>query len=398
MLGDERRTVGASRRCNGVAAALACFALAACGADTVDGGGTDVSDAGTDTGADAADVSTDAAGDASADAVDTGADVADDAMADAATSDAAISDALDDVSGDTELDTSTADAAEDTAVDVIEDVDDFSGCRYGEPVAVGEIPDDVVETSGLARSRAHEDTFWIHGDSGQAAVLRAISGSGALLATLRIVDGDGAPLVMRDWEDMSAGPCDATGAGDCLYIGDVGDNAATRSSVTVLQVTEPAVLEDGDLTASAMTFTYETGPLDVEAFVVDAAANLTLLTKRPGENHVLSIPWEAGEGAVAVDRGTVGREIFTGFSPHMFTGADFDEALGHLIIRAYAEVFDCEVDPTDIGDIAAWRCREAPFGLELQGEAIAWAGDGAYVHISEARGAPVFRVECADAP
>jgi hypothetical protein len=48
--------------------------------------------------------------------------------------------------------------------------------------------------------------------------------------------GAGDRRAVTDWEDVAAGPCPG---GRCLYVADIGDNTASRPSVTVYRVPEP---------------------------------------------------------------------------------------------------------------------------------------------------------------
>jgi len=91
----------------------------------------------------------------------------------------------------------------------------------------------VVESSGVAVSRAHPGVLWTHNDSGDGPYLYATDLRGSDLGFLLV---SGASAV--DWEDMALGPC-PTRAGTCVYLADTGDNLETRPSVTVYAVPEP---------------------------------------------------------------------------------------------------------------------------------------------------------------
>lgn len=319
------------------------------------------------------------------------ADVAEDTAAD--TSEDAPVDADEDVAPD---------AAPDAALDVADASDDVeewtgTGCAsYGSALRVGELPASIVEVSGIVRSRVHDGVFWVHGDSGQPAEVYAISSDGTLLATARLVDADGAPIAMIDWEDIAAGPCETTGETECIYVADVGDNAAARDSVSMFRFEDPGTLEDTDVEVTQLRMTYEIGPADVEAVFVDDAAGVVLLTKGPGDTRLLQAEW-SDEPVVAADRGSIG-EHADRLSRALLTGADYSPSLARVLVRDYAGVTDCAVNPDDPGDLTAWDCRFGPAGREVQGEAIAWAEDGAYVHLNEDAGATLFRVDCETAP
>ncbi|MFT6400545.1 MAG: hypothetical protein ACJAYU_005323, partial [Bradymonadia bacterium] len=65
---------------------------------------------------------------------------------------------------------------------------DGSYVQYAETVESGRMSEDLYETSGIVRSRLHDDLYWIHGDSGQDHVARGINGAGEILAVLCVVD------------------------------------------------------------------------------------------------------------------------------------------------------------------------------------------------------------------
>ena len=102
---------------------------------------------------------------------------------------------------------------------------------------------DVPEASGLAISRRTPGLLWTHNDSGHDEVLYAIDQMGTLRGKVRV------PTRLRDWEDVSAAPCNK--GGDCLYIGDIGDNDKERDSYTIYRLQEPAQLDQGRLAVSA---------------------------------------------------------------------------------------------------------------------------------------------------
>src|SRR5882724_8681160 len=96
----------------------------------------------------------------------------------------------------------------------------------------------LVESSGVAVSRAYPGVLWTHNDSGDRPYLYATdlrgSDRGALLVP-------GAENV--DWEDIALGPCPTVTPtippapnSACLYIADTGDNLQSRSGATIYAV------------------------------------------------------------------------------------------------------------------------------------------------------------------
>ena len=89
------------------------------------------------------------------------------------------------------------------------------------------------ESSGIVASRRRPGLYWTHNDSGDGPTLYVTDSTGAGLGRV-VVDG----AQNLDWEDLAIGPCTRS-AGTCLYIGDVGDNNASRRSVSIYVVPEP---------------------------------------------------------------------------------------------------------------------------------------------------------------
>ncbi len=130
---------------------------------------------------------------------------------------------------------------------------------------------DLPEASGIAASRRMSDTLWAHNDSGEP-VLFALDRQGVVKGRLRLA---GATVV--DWEDIAVGPC---GDGSCIYVGDIGDNKLSRTSITVYRIPEPASINnDATVAAEAIHFTYPDGPHNAEALFVTGDARVFIVSK-----------------------------------------------------------------------------------------------------------------------
>lgn len=150
---------------------------------------------------------------------------------------------------------------------------------------------ELDEISGLAASRTHPDTLWVHNDGGNAPVLYAIGKRGGLVARFRVTG-----VANTDWEDIAAFDL---GGRHYLLIADTGDNGGLRHSAQLHVVEEPATLADGTLTPVwSIAFRWPDGPRDCEAVAVDAARGEVLLVSkkhRPPELFVLPLrPRKAG--------------------------------------------------------------------------------------------------------
>ena len=136
---------------------------------------------------------------------------------------------------------------------------------------------DVSEASGLAVSRDHPGLLWTHNDSGNDAVLFALDASGAMLGRVRV------PILMRDWEDISAAPCGSLRlrsgkARDCLYLGDIGDNSFNRRRIQVLVVAEPDPAAAETAHPEIVNVVYPDSAHNAEALFV-AGGRLFIVTK-----------------------------------------------------------------------------------------------------------------------
>lgn len=147
----------------------------------------------------------------------------------------------------------------------------------------------LTEISGLAASRRSPDLLWAHNDSGDGPLLYALDASGNLRGIVRI---EGATA--RDWEDMASFTLDGVA---WLLIGDVGDNASTRTDAMLYLVREPdpaALHPTRELTvapAARLPVRYSDGPRDCEALAVDPATRtIFLLSKRTLPVDLYTLP------------------------------------------------------------------------------------------------------------
>lgn len=149
------------------------------------------------------------------------------------------------------------------------------------PELLGALDDpELDEASGLAESRVNPGLFWSHNDSGGDPIVYAVAADGAVKGAFEV---SGAAL--QDWEDLDIGADPVTGA-PRLYIGDVGDNGAVRSEVTVWIVDEPVVDLGGPRAdgvtepALAVTLRYPKDVHDSEALFVDPVTDdIYIVTK-----------------------------------------------------------------------------------------------------------------------
>jgi hypothetical protein len=153
--------------------------------------------------------------------------------------------------------------------------------------AVVRIPD-LPEASGVALSRRTPGRLWAHNDSGEA-VLVALDARGSVTGRVRV-----SGVKVDDWEAVAVGPCPG---GSCIYIADIGDNAARRKRITIHRVSEPS--SEGTV-AVRDTFhaTYPDGAHDAETLLVAPDGGLFIVTKgETGSIGLYRFPRELRPGA-----------------------------------------------------------------------------------------------------
>jgi hypothetical protein len=232
---------------------------------------------------------------------------------------------------------------------------------------IADLPPALDEASGIAVSRRDPRLLWVHNDSEGTPLLYAIDRSAQLVAEIALPDA----RAQFDWEDIAAGPCPA---GNCLYIGDIGDNRHDRDDRAILRIAEPVIGADTAPAVERFPFRLPDGAEDAEALFVSDDAVVYIVTK--GRRQPVTVfryppPLRAGE-IVTLERV---QHLTDGIAqlPDLVTGAD---ASGDVIaIRTYSRVQLYRF----AGDTLAPLLEGTGFDIaalaEPQGEGIALAGD-----------------------
>ncbi|MHA3772181.1 hypothetical protein ACXR0O_11645 [Verrucomicrobiota bacterium sgz303538] len=145
------------------------------------------------------------------------------------------------------------------------------------------------QASGIAVSRDNAGVLWTHNDAGDGPRIFALDTSGRLLGTYALTGADAV-----DYEDIAIGPGPVPGI-SYLFIGDIGDNNASRSNISVYQIPEPAVYvrQASNPRVSnlkgvrTLTLDYPDGAHNAEALCVDPLSGaLFIATKEPGISRI----------------------------------------------------------------------------------------------------------------
>ena len=138
----------------------------------------------------------------------------------------------------------------------------------------------INEASGLAASQLSTNVLWTHNDAGDTNRIFAINGQGVFLGSFTLA---GATNV--DYEDIAIGKGPVPGT-SYIYVGDIGDNAETRTNIKLYRTAEPVVsATGGDQSATLtsvdiITLNYPDGAHNAETLLLDPlSGDLTIVTK-----------------------------------------------------------------------------------------------------------------------
>jgi hypothetical protein len=240
----------------------------------------------------------------------------------------------------------------------------------------------LVELSGLAvvgsGSTDERGGLWAMADGGRRIQLHRLDPD-----TCAVVESRTASVDPYDAEDLAVGPDGA------LWVGDIGDNDQRRDTVALIVV--PA---RGEPVLHRLR--YPDGPHDAEALLVDARGVPTLVTKSLGVAGIYQPEGPLrGEGPtplvhvtdLALPTSTTQGGPIGGFGSRTVTGGAVS-ADGRLVaLRTYTDAWLFLVpDGGEVADALRGTPVQVPLPGEPQGEAVAFAADGALLSGSEARG------------
>ncbi len=272
--------------------------------------------------------------------------------------------------------------------------------QYGKPEVVGTIKTgEIKESSGLVASKCQENVFWTHNDSDDGAYLFALNSTGEKLGTWKIKDAKNI-----DWEDIAT---IKNAGGECiLYVGDIGNNARSRSDFTIYLVQEPQVseaaknsskknplaVEDGD----AIKFDYPDGRPDAETLLVHLqTGDVYVLTKRlQGAAGVYKLP--KNFSLEKINRLEKTADFTVPAIPNGFlTGGDVSSDGKRIIICDYFAAYEIVLPESSKNFDEIWK--EKPQTIELgertQGEAVCYSADGNSIYAtSEKANSPLIEV------
>jgi hypothetical protein len=253
----------------------------------------------------------------------------------------------------------------------------------------------LVESSGVAVSRAHPGVLWTHNDSGDGPYLYATDLRGTDRGALLV---PGAQAI--DWEDMSLGPCPVAfpiQSRPCLYLADTGDNLEFRPFATIYAIPEPAPPERASDTLgttrapAVLQLRYPDGAHDVEAIYVSPRDTAVYLVSkgRGGTIRLYRVDrgaWRSPDTTSDIVVATLVQtlDIRPSSEAGRLVTAGAIRPDGRVVaLRTYTEIY--LFYPGVGGRLLPARERPCNIaGLEIGGEAIDFLDDSTFVLTSEA--------------
>ncbi len=265
--------------------------------------------------------------------------------------------------------------------------------RFAEP--------DLVEASGVVASTRVAGVLWSQNDSGNDERVFAYDSTGRALGAVRVRGSNN-----RDWEAIAIGVCPQ---GSCLYIGDVGDNAARRDSVIIWRIPEPLPSDTISPQAERLYIRYQDGPRDVEAMYVAPDSSIMLISKRPDRDaagrsraariyRITPTAWQQPRAirAEIVDSLPItplARDYKTWITDASLEGVRGNGAR-RLAVRTYNDVYIFSVDTLTWQPSALMAHCSLHALRDGSGEGVTWLADGRLLFNSEGSGARLQSGRC----
>ena len=282
-----------------------------------------------------------------------------------------------------------------------------AACTWGPPIEIGTHDPLVREASGMAISKRIPGRTYRINDSGDSGRFFAMDLAGG---GIKIVNVAGFKPV--DAEDMALGPCgDST---DCLFIGDIGDNARRRQSVELVVIEESTEFPVEVQASYRVRMRYPDGPHDAESLAVHPDGTVYIATKEPAKSQIYRLkqeqwrsPKDSGEmlePVVAIDWAALRPNTL--FPTRLATGMDIAPDGKRFVILNYVDATEFFIDLSGvIPDPGTWKEGVDYRKLELttleQEEGIAYLPDGrSLLYDTEraiaSRPARIMRMDCRD--
>lgn len=286
--------------------------------------------------------------------------------------------------------------------------------KWSEPQKVGQLNTLAIsEASGLAISKQFPNRMYHHNDSQDGGLFYVTDMTGANTLAIPFTSEK-----VRDVEDMSLGPCDQ---GQCLFIGDIGDNNLERKEISLWIVPETQNFVNVEFHSRKITLQYPDGAHNAESLVVhpitgdvyiltkelnveDRRANPGRLYRLPKSEHTRNSATLQYVGLIDLPWMNYDFGVFGGIA----TSMDISPDGNNLLILTYDNAVEINLDKVlkETPTTRKWKEDKDYRILSIrhlvsQQEAVAYSPDGKSFYFdsefNEEEGdkeAPLYRVDC----
>ncbi len=253
--------------------------------------------------------------------------------------------------------------------------------QWKEAVQIGDLQPDLKEASGIAASKKFPGRLYHINDSGDTGRFFITDMNGRNMRFVAV-----AGLNPIDTEALSLGPC---GGSSCLFIGDIGDNNATRRSIEVISVPELEQFEKTVQPRQRLRLRYPDKPHDAESLAVHPDGTIYILTKE-SPAHLFKADPKRGDQTL-----TPVMMLDAGGKPTDMTISDDGT---RLLVLTYLDAVEFGMDLAHVTQ-PRYRQKIAVRFLQQQESLAYLPGSRSFVYTSEQLlpGIPqwIMRVDCA---
>ena len=258
---------------------------------------------------------------------------------------------------------------------------------WSEPVPLCQLSSNLIdESSGLAVSPTHKDTFYTNNDSGDKPRFFRFNSSGEVTGEFSL-----SKATALDWEEMFAVKLRGR---SWLYLADCGDNAEKRPFITLYRTPEPTGASKALDQIDTFKITYPDGAHNCEAVFPDPkTGDIYFVTKvAMGKSNIYKVKNPSKSGDYRAE--LLGQQTFYtgGLKGYLVTGAAVSPDGKYVVVRTYTGAQEFAVK----GAFADWwkqPATEVKLAPEKQGEAICYGQDGKSLYTSsEGTPCPISRL------
>lgn len=289
---------------------------------------------------------------------------------------------------------------------------------WEQPTTVGKIDTSAMpEASGLAISKTHPGRLYHINDKGNSPTVYVTDKAGKISQQFEI---SLANTATADTESLGYGPCAAK---TCLFIGDIGDNNSSRTSIQLAWLEEKATYSPSEKLTGQISMTYPDGAQNAEGFFIDSKGDFVVFTKnlvkeprKPGEKgkkkthagpssiyRLAAAKLATGKGSFTLEKlGEIDVPALLGAADReaLVTGASHSND-GRVLLLTYKAAVELAWKPGDTLKSTSQMKRGTDYNvIDLalpQQEAIEFSPDGKSFLVTSERGTtetPIVEVKC----